>query len=163
MNAVRTWVGLGGNLGEVGAAFDAALRALDALPATRLLRASRRYRSPPWGIAEQPPFLNAVAELETGLAPEDLLPALLEIERRAGRDRGSERRWGPRTLDLDLLLYGDAAIDRPGLRIPHPRLHERAFVLLPLAELAPELMVPGRGRVVELLAEVDCGGVEAVS
>lgn len=150
-------VGLGGNVGDVAATLHEALHALDALPDTRLLRASRLYRTPAWGNTEQPDFVNAAALLQTQLDVRDLLDALLEVERRFGRDRAQGERWGPRTLDLDLLLYGDATIDEPGLRVPHPYLHERAFALLPLAEIAPDLLVPGRGRVADLLAAVDAG------
>lgn len=155
------YVGLGGNLGNVRATLEAALRALDALPATQLRAASRLYRTPPWGLREQPPFLNAVAALETGLAPLDLLDAMLGIERGAGRSRDGER-WGPRTLDLDLLLYGERCIDVPGLCVPHPRLAERAFALVPLAELAPQLEIPGQGPLPALLEQVDRSGCEAL-
>lgn len=151
-------VGLGGNLGEVAATLRAALQALDALPGTRLLRASRLYRTPAWGNTAQPDFVNAAALLQTRQDARALLDALLEIERRFGRDRERGERWGPRTLDLDLLLYGADSIDEPGLRVPHPHLHQRAFALLPLAEIAPDLDVPGRGRVADLLAAVDAGG-----
>lgn len=158
--AVRAFVGLGGNVGEVAAALRAALEALDALPGTRLLQASRVYRTPAWGMEQQPDFLNAVAMLETALAPRALLDALLAIERVHGRERDAGgQRWGPRTLDLDLLLHGDAVIDEPGLSLPHPQLHRRGFVLLPLAELAPDVEVPGLGRVDALLAAVDTGGI----
>lgn len=151
-------IGLGGNLGDVAATLHEALHALDALPGTRLARASRLYRTPAWGNTAQPDFVNAAALLETQLDVRDLLDALLDIERRFGREREHGERWGPRTLDLDLLLYGDAVIDEPGLRVPHPHLHERAFALLPLAEIAAELRVPGRGRVGGLLERVDAGG-----
>ena len=150
---VRACIGLGGNIGDVRAALRAALAALDALPGTRLLRASRVYLTPPWGREDQPGFLNAAAVLETGLAPAALLEALLAIERAHGRERTSYgSRWGPRTLDLDLLLHGDAVVDAPGLVLPHPQMHARAFVLVPLAEIAPDAEVPGRGRVADLLA-----------
>jgi 2-amino-4-hydroxy-6-hydroxymethyldihydropteridine diphosphokinase len=131
---------------------------LDGLPDTRLLRASRLYRTPAWGNTAQPDFVNAAALLQTQLDVRDLLDALLDIERRFGRDRGEGERWGPRTLDLDLLLYDDATIDEPGLRVPHPHLLERAFALLPLAEIAPDLFVPGHGRVADLLGGVDASG-----
>lgn len=150
----RAFVALGGNLGDTRAALRRALDALDALPHTRLVAYSRFYRTPPWGLREQPPFLNAAAELETGLAPHALLDALLEIERGAGRVRDGER-WGPRTLDLDLLYMEGAAVDDERLTLPHPRIAERAFVLLPLADLAPGLELPGQGRVEALLAAVD--------
>ncbi len=151
-------IGLGGNLGNVAATLRAAFDALDTLPGTRLLQASRLYRTPAWGKVEQPDFLNAVGLLETSLPAAALLAALLGIERDYGRDRDHGERWGPRTLDLDLLLYGDAVIDGPGLTIPHPYLHERAFALLPLLEIAPDALIPGRGRAADLLTGVDAGG-----
>ena len=158
----RAYIGLGGNLGDVSAALASAFVALDALPHTRLLARSSIYRSPPWGMTDQPAFLNAVAALDTALEPAALLAELLRIERAAGRERIGALRWGPRTLDLDLLLYADAVIDQPGLRVPHPHLHERAFVLLPLAEIAPDAIVPGRGRVADLVVPVDADGIEAL-
>ena len=132
---VQAWVALGGNLGDACASVRAALEALGRLPQTRLLRASSLYRSAPWQ-AEGADFINAVAELQTGLSAPDLLRALQALEQAAGR----ERPWrnAPRTLDLDLLEYGAARIESDWLTLPHPRLHERAFVLLPLAEIAPE-------------------------
>jgi 2-amino-4-hydroxy-6-hydroxymethyldihydropteridine diphosphokinase len=154
--AARAYVGLGGNVGDVQARLRSAFDALARIPSTRLLRRSRSYRTPPWGIADQPDFINAVAELETSLAPRELLDALLAIERAHGRQRGGER-WGPRTLDLDLLAYGDLRCEEPGLTLPHPRIGERAFVLAPLAELCAEMRIPGSGTVRELLARVDAG------
>ena len=164
MNApVRACIGLGGNIGDVAAALRAALAALDALPGTRLVRASRFYRSPGWGVEAQPDFINAVAVLDTTLPARALLDALLDIERAHGRERAADgSRWGPRTLDLDLLLYGEAVIDEPGLVVPHPQLHARAFVLVPLAEVAADAEVPGRGRVDALLAGVDAGDIVPV-
>ena len=157
-------IGLGGNLGDARGPLLAAFPALGGLPGTRLLRASRLDRTPAWGVTGQPDFLNAVALLETGLDAQALLAALLAIERRHGRVRATDGtgRWGPRTLDLDLLLYGDAVIDVPGLRVPHPHLHERAFALLPLAEVAPDAMIPGVGRVRDALAALDVAGIEAI-
>lgn len=151
-------VGLGGNLGDVAATLHASLQALDGLPGTHLLRASRLYRTPAWGNTAQPDFVNAAALLQTRLDARGLLDALLDIERRFGRDREEGARWGPRTLDLDLLVYGAASVDEPGLRVPHPHLHQRAFALLPLAEIAPDLRVPGHGRIADLLAAVDASG-----
>ncbi|MBJ6982905.1 2-amino-4-hydroxy-6-hydroxymethyldihydropteridine diphosphokinase [Luteimonas sp. MC1572] len=161
--AVTAAVGLGGNVGDVGQALASALAALDALPGTRLLRASRSYRTPAWGLQSQPDFINAAATLQTTLAPRALLDALLAIERDHGRERAADgSRWGPRTLDLDLLVHGDAVIDAPGLVLPHPHLHLRAFVLVPLAEIAPDMEVPGHGTVRALLAGVDAEGVVAL-
>jgi 2-amino-4-hydroxy-6-hydroxymethyldihydropteridine diphosphokinase len=157
---VRAYVGLGSNLDDPGAQLRAALSSLANLPRTRLSRASRLYRTPPWGRLDQPEFVNAVAELETELTPQELLAALQQIERSAGRER--VERWGPRVLDLDLLLHGQRQLDLPGLHLPHPHLHERAFVLMPLVELVPDVVVPGRGRVADLLAAVDCRGIEAL-
>jgi 2-amino-4-hydroxy-6-hydroxymethyldihydropteridine diphosphokinase len=124
------------------------------LPRTQLVQRSRLYRSAPWGRADQPEFVNAAVALQTELSPRELLEALLAIERAAGRAR-DETRWGPRVLDLDILVYGDRQIDEPGLHVPHPHLHERAFVLLPLAEIAPDLMVPNQASVSALLVRTD--------
>jgi 2-amino-4-hydroxy-6-hydroxymethyldihydropteridine diphosphokinase len=150
----RAYVGLGSNLAEPRVQIVRAVRALDALAETRLVGVSRLYQSPPWGLSAQPDFVNAAVCLESALAPRALLAALLAIERDAGRERVGPR-YGPRVIDLDLLIYGDCVIDEPGLRVPHPRLHERAFVLLPLADIAPDLEVPGRGPVRNLLAAID--------
>ena len=147
------FVGLGGNLGDPIARFRDAAAALDALDGTRVLRASSNYRTPAWGPVPQPDFVNAVIELDTGLSPRALVDALLSVERRLGRTRGDDR-WGPRLLDLDLLVYRDAQADEPGCHVPHPRLRERAFALVPLAELAPDLHVPGQGGMRELLARL---------
>lgn len=159
------FVGLGSNLGDSEQAVRSALLALDRLMHTRLVRASRLYRTPAWGLTAQPDFINAVAELETGLSAQDLLAEMLQVERCAGRERredGSDR-WGPRTLDLDLLLYDDAVIDQPGLRVPHPHLHERLFVLLPLVEIAPEVEIPGVGRAARALADLPIADIEALT
>ena len=147
-------VGLGSNLGDPRAQVERASRALASLPKTRLMQSSRLYRSAPWGRADQPEFVNAVVALQTELTPRELLEALLAIERAAGRARDATR-WGPRVLDLDILVFGDRLIDEPGLHVPHPHLHERAFVLLPLAEIAPHLIVPGHGRVDDLARRID--------
>ncbi len=145
----RAYVGLGSNLGDR----EQAIRnAAETIGATRL---SEIRETEPWGYADQPLFLNAVAEVETELGPRALLDELLDVERRLGRERGGGPRYGPRTIDLDLLLYGDEVIDEPGLTVPHPHLHERRFVLEPLVELDAELVVPGRGRVSDLLAALD--------
>jgi 2-amino-4-hydroxy-6-hydroxymethyldihydropteridine diphosphokinase len=161
----NAYIGIGSNLADPAAQVEAGLRALDALPQSHLLRRSPLYRSAPWGHAEQPDFINAVALIETGLAAAQLLHELHEVERRAGRDRATLR-WGPRVLDLDILLYGVHRIDEPGLHVPHPHLHERAFVLVPLAQIAPRLNVPGRGPVSALLAGIDvdaCRPIELAS
>ena len=161
MNApVHACIGLGANLGHPQATLHAAAQALAALPDTRLLAVSRCYRTAAWGRTDQPDFVNAAALLQTRLAPQTLLAALLEIERRAGRERGPDSRWGPRLLDLDLLLYGGRMIDEPGLRVPHPHLHERAFALVPLAEIAAAEPFPGHGSVGEALRAIDPAGVE---
>lgn len=160
---VPAWVAIGGNQGQVRATLEAAIEAIDALPGTRVLQRSSLYRTPAWGRTDQPDFINGVLAVETTLAAPDLLANLLGIERRFGRLRDEDAgRWGPRTLDLDLLLYDEQVLELPGLSLPHPRLHERAFVLVPLAEIAPGLVVPGRGRVDGLLAKVDASGIEAI-
>ena len=155
-------IGLGANLGDARASVLGALGVLDLLPSTRLLRASKLYRTPAWGQTEQPDFINAIALLDTRLGARALLDCLLAIEHDFGRIRSLDDRWGPRTLDLDLLLFGDAVIDEPGLQVPHPHLHERAFVMLPLAEIAPELAIPGRAMVAELASTMASEGIEAL-
>lgn len=159
-NTVLAWVGLGGNTGDPVATLRAALVELDKLPDTRLLRSSKLYRSPAWGPVAQADFVNAVALLETSLDASALLHGMLGIERAFGRER--QVRWGPRSLDLDLLLFGDRSIDVPGLRVPHPHLHERAFVLVPLLELDPQASIPGRGSARGALAVLASEGVEVV-
>ena len=151
-------VGLGANVGAAAATLREALHALDELPGTAVLRSSPLYRTRAWGNTQQPDFTTAAALLQTSLDARALLDGLLGIERRFGRERGRGEQWGPRSLDLDLLLYGEACIDEPGLRVPHPYLHERAFVLLPLSRIAAQMTVPGKGRVGALLAMVDATG-----
>jgi 2-amino-4-hydroxy-6-hydroxymethyldihydropteridine diphosphokinase len=150
---VTACIALGSNLDDPRLQVERGFAALAALPRTRLLARSRLYRTPPWGMPDQPDFINAAVRLETTLTPRELLDALLAIEARAGRMRGA--RNGPRILDLDLLLYGNRVINEPDIVVPHPRLHERAFVLRPLVDVAADFEVPGRGRVVELLQRVD--------
>ncbi|HET6395283.1 MAG TPA: 2-amino-4-hydroxy-6-hydroxymethyldihydropteridine diphosphokinase [Pseudoxanthomonas sp.] len=163
MNApARACIGLGANLGHPQATLRRAAEALGELPGTRLVALSRFYRTPAWGRIDQPDFVNAAALLHTTLRPKALLDALLEIERRAGRERDPGTRWGPRVLDLDLLLYDGRRIELPGLRVPHPHLHERAFALVPLAEIAPGEPIPGHGTVADALRTVDASGVEAL-
>ncbi len=144
-------IALGSNLGDRHAHIRAALDALAALPRTTLLAASSIHETDPVGPVTQGRFLNAAAAIDTSLPPRELLDRLLAIEQSRGRDRSAEQRWGPRTLDLDLLLYGSLVINEPGLVIPHPRLHERRFVLEPLAEIAAETLVPGYSTVSQIL------------
>jgi 2-amino-4-hydroxy-6-hydroxymethyldihydropteridine diphosphokinase len=147
-------IGLGANLNDPVEQVEYALAELDRLPATRLVARSRLYASAPVGYVDQPDFINAVAQVETGLAPRAMLAALLDIEHRHGRERSF--RNAPRTLDLDLLLYGAAHFHEEGLTLPHPRMHERAFVLRPLLEIAPATVIPGRGRAADWLGA--CAG-----
>jgi 2-amino-4-hydroxy-6-hydroxymethyldihydropteridine diphosphokinase len=144
------YVGLGANIGEPRQQLSAALGELHGLPDTRMTANSSLYRSAPLGYTDQPEFLNAVAQLDTRLSAEALLERLQEIEQRHGRERPFA--GAPRTLDLDLLLYGEQTIASPRLAVPHPRMHQRAFVLKPLAEIAPEALIPGRGTAAALLA-----------
>jgi 2-amino-4-hydroxy-6-hydroxymethyldihydropteridine diphosphokinase len=147
----RAYVGLGSNLGDREATIRAAVAELGAVEGVDLVGVSTLVDTEPVGYTDQPRFLNGAAALETRLPPRELLDLLLAVEARFGRDRAAAPPQGPRTLDLDLLLYGGDQIDEPGLEIPHPRLHERAFVLGPLAELDPALEVPGRGSIQTLL------------
>ncbi len=149
-HAIRAFVALGSNLDDPAAQVSHAFGELDALPGTRLIACSSLYRSAPWGYSDQPDFINAVAEIETRLEPRILLEMLLEIEHRRGRIR--EFLNAPRTLDLDLLLYDGLIYHEHGLTLPHPRMHERAFVLMPLAEIAPGCVIPGYGTATECLA-----------
>ena len=153
MGEVRACIALGSNLGDRRATLAAALGALGSLSRTTLVSCSEMIETEPVGPVPQGPFLNAAALLRTSLSPRELLDALQEIEVMHGRQRRVELRWGPRTLDLDLLLYGDEVIDRPGLVVPHPRLHERFFVLAPLVQIAPDVVVPTVGRTVRALYE----------
>jgi 2-amino-4-hydroxy-6-hydroxymethyldihydropteridine diphosphokinase len=151
----RAYIGLGANLGDRRASLERAVALLGEQPDVCVVARSVLRETQPWGRVDQPPFLNGVVSLDTSLAPRALLDVLLAVEQRLGRVRGE--RWGPRTIDLDLLLYGSESVDEPGLVVPHPRLHERAFVLEPLAELDPKLVVPGQGTVTELLAALPPG------
>jgi 2-amino-4-hydroxy-6-hydroxymethyldihydropteridine diphosphokinase len=156
VTAVRACVALGSNLDEPVGQVQRAFAELDAMPATRLVARSRLYRTVPVG-PPQPDYVNAVAVLDTALDPETLFDGLLAIEAAHGRVRAE--RWGPRTLDLDLLVYGGAVIDTPRLTVPHPQLAVRSFVLVPLAEVAGDLVVPGLGRVSDLRAACRAEGV----
>ncbi len=154
------YIALGSNLREPQRQLQAGFEALARLPGTQLIVHSSLYLSAPVGYADQPDFVNAVAAIRTTLAPHALLDALLAIEREHGRVR--EFVNAPRTLDLDIALYGEQVIHEPGLTVPHPRMHERAFVMAPMAEIAPDAVVPGRGRVSELLAGVDLHSVSVL-
>jgi 2-amino-4-hydroxy-6-hydroxymethyldihydropteridine diphosphokinase len=152
VSRARAYIGLGSNLGEREATLRAALERLAAGEEIDVVAVSSFRETDPVGKLDQPRFVNAAAALDTGLAPRELLERLLEVERGLGRDRAREERWGPRTIDLDLLLYGDEEIDEPGLSVPHPRLAERAFVLEPLLDLDPELRLPDGRRLRDLYA-----------
>jgi 2-amino-4-hydroxy-6-hydroxymethyldihydropteridine diphosphokinase len=152
-------LGFGGNLGHPAAAIEQALARLESA-GVRILRRSSFYRTAPWGVTEQPDFVNLCAAAETALSPRELLALIHRIEAELGRER--RERWGPRVIDIDILAYGDEAVDEPGLTIPHPRLTERAFVLVPLAEIAPDKMIAGRS-VREWAEAVDSSGVEEIS
>lgn len=152
----RVYLALGSNMGDREELIARAVRAVGELPGTRCLARSALIETDPVGPGPQGRYLNGVLEIETTLPPRDLLAALLTIESALGRDRARSERWGPRTIDLDILLYGDLELDEPGLTLPHPRLAQRRFVLAPLAELARELVVPGLGASVrELLSKLD--------
>jgi len=159
VSAVTAYLGLGANLDDPARQVRRAFDELAALPGTHLVSRSPLYKSPPLGPRDQPDYINAVAALETTLPPLELLAALLAIEVRHGRKRDGSR-WGPRNLDLDILLYGDLVLDSLGLCLPHPGLHERAFVLYPLYDVAPELEIPGRGDVRGLRALLDAPRIE---
>jgi len=151
------YLSLGGNLGEPDKSMGAALRLLDADDATEVVAVSSLYRTPPWGKTDQPDFLNIAAELRTSLSPRALLDACLDAERRLKRVR--QERWGPRLIDIDILVFGDRTVNEAGLEIPHPRMLERGFVLAPLAEIAPDFVASGR-TLAEWLAELDTTGIE---
>jgi 2-amino-4-hydroxy-6-hydroxymethyldihydropteridine diphosphokinase len=148
----RAVVALGSNIEDPGAQVERAFDELSALPQTQVLARSRLHRTAPVGFVDQPDFVNACALVDTGLEPRALLAELLALEKRHGRVRGVPN--GPRTLDLDIVLYGDRVIDEPGLKVPHPRAHERAFVLVPLVEAWPEATIPGRGAARDLLRQL---------
>jgi 2-amino-4-hydroxy-6-hydroxymethyldihydropteridine diphosphokinase len=152
-------IALGGNVGDVRDALNHAVAMLCDGTDVRLLARSSDFRTPPWGVADQPPFVNGAVAVATVLQPHALLARTKEIELRLGRDRLSGRRWGPRTIDLDLIAYDDIALDTPDLTLPHPRWRERAFVLVPLAEIAPERAIGGI-KVRDALARVDATGIE---
>lgn len=156
----RVFIGLGGNVGNPARAIAAALAALARHPQIRVVAISSLYRTPPWGKLDQPSFLNAAAELSTSLEPRKLLAACLEVERSLKRERGE--RWGPRTIDIDIIAYGDRVIREDGLEIPHARFASRAFVLIPLAEIAGQMSIGGES-VTDLAQKTDASGVEKVA
>jgi 2-amino-4-hydroxy-6-hydroxymethyldihydropteridine diphosphokinase len=152
-------IALGGNVGDVRATFKKAIAHICGMAQATLLARSSDYATPPWGETQQERFINACIEIDTSLDPHALLFALQKSEAKFGRDRAREKRWGPRTLDLDLIAYDDVSIARPELTLPHPRLFERAFVLVPLAEIAPERVIAGRS-VRSALAALSTQGIE---
>ena len=149
---------LGGNVGDVRNTFDRAISMLCEYADTRLVARSSDYATPPWGVTAQPPFVNLCIAVETELGPQALLARAQAIEQAFGRRRAAEPRWGPRPIDIDILAYDDLTLDTPGLTLPHPRLLERAFVLVPLAEIAPDRVIAGR-RVRDALAGLDTIGI----
>jgi 2-amino-4-hydroxy-6-hydroxymethyldihydropteridine diphosphokinase len=156
---VQACIGLGANLGDAAATLRQAIDALAVREGVVLRAVSRLYRTPAWGKEDQPDFINAAALLETSLAPRALLDLLLAVEAEFGRQRMEGERWGPRTLDLDLLLYGNAVVDEPGLRVPHPHLHERAFALIPLLDVLPEARIPGYGAARDAVSALEMSNI----
>ena len=155
----EAFIGLGGNVGDVRSTFDQAIALLSESGTVQITARSSDYRTPPWGVTDQAPFVNAVMAATTTLAPHDLLALAAACERKLGRDRTRERRWGPRTIDLDLLAYDDLVLIDRDLILPHPHLFERAFVLVPLAEIAPEQIIAGI-RVRDALERLNASGIE---
>ncbi len=151
-------IALGGNVGDVRAMFQHAIRMLCEDGDIRLLKRSADYRTPPWGVTDQPAFSNAALQVETSLSPHALLERTQATEITLGRDRKNDLRWGPRLIDIDIIAYGDVSVDEPDLKLPHPHLFERAFVLVPLAEIVPERMIAGV-KVRDALAKLDTSGI----
>lgn len=160
---VTAWLSLGGNQGDSRSILARAVQRIAQLPDTRPGAVSALYETPPWGDEDQPPFHNAVASCETALGPEALLGGLQEIERDLGRVRDPERPWGPRAIDIDILLFGDITMHSASLSIPHPRLAERAFVLLPLVNMEPEIVIPGAGFAADLLAGISSADIRKIA
>jgi 2-amino-4-hydroxy-6-hydroxymethyldihydropteridine diphosphokinase len=152
-------LGLGGNVGDVRATLDEAVRRFADGVEVRLAARSSDYRTPPWGVTDQPPFVNCAIAVATKLSPRALLARALTVEHALGRDRMREQRWGPRAIDIDLLAYDALILNEPDLTLPHPRLFERAFVLVPLAEIAPHRVIGGR-RIADAAAAIDAAGIE---
>jgi len=155
----RALLALGGNLGDARETLARAIAKLCESDDVRLLARSSDYLTPPWGVEDQPPFVNLCIAVDTTLNPQALLARAQAVERAFGRDRTGEQRWGPRTLDIDILTYDELALNEPNLTLPHPRLFERAFVLVPLAEIAPELLIAGI-RVRDALVRLDTTGIK---
>jgi 2-amino-4-hydroxy-6-hydroxymethyldihydropteridine diphosphokinase len=155
-------IALGGNVGDVQATFQKAIANICGMTQAALLARSSDYATPPWGNESQAPFINACIEIETGLDPHALVFTLHKIEKKFGRDRAVEQHWGPRTLDLDLIAYDDVSIQKPELTLPHPRLFERAFVLMPLAEIVPDRLIAGRS-IRAALAQLSTQGIQRLT
>ena len=151
-------LGLGGNVGDVRTTIGQAIARFADGRDVKLIARSSDYATPPWGVTDQPPFVNCAIAVETALSPRALLTRALDVERTLGRDRTREQRWGPRAIDIDLLAYDDLALDEPGLTLPHPRLFERAFVLIPLGEIVPDRMIGGQ-RVRDAAAKLVAQGI----
>jgi 2-amino-4-hydroxy-6-hydroxymethyldihydropteridine diphosphokinase len=158
----EAFIALGGNVGDVRATFDSAIAILSDGAEMRITARSSDYRTPPWGVTDQPPFTNAVIAVATTLAPHGLLARAQACERALGRDRDHEQHWGPRPIDLDILAYDDLVLNDATLTLPHPHLFERAFVLVPLAEIAPDRIIAGI-RVSDALKRVDTAGIEKLA
>jgi 2-amino-4-hydroxy-6-hydroxymethyldihydropteridine diphosphokinase len=158
-SAAEVFLALGGNIGDVRATFERAIAMLCDNDAVRLLARSSDYRTPPWGMADQPAFINAVILASTRLPPRAVLARAQDVERALGRNRAKEQRWGPRPIDIDILAYNDLTMREVDLTLPHPHMFERAFVLLPLAEIASDRVVAGR-RIADALAALDARGIE---
>ena len=152
-------IALGGNVGDVRATFRKAISHICGMAQAALIARSSDYATPPWGDEDQDPFINACVEIETDLDPHALLFVMQKVEQKFGRTRDKERRWGPRTLDLDMIAYDDVSFQKPDLTLPHPRLFERAFVLVPLAEIAPDRVIRGC-KVSTALTQIDRSGIE---
>ena len=157
---IQACIGLGANLGDAVHTLRQAVDALSRREGITVCATSRFYRTPAWGKEDQPDFINAAVLVETQLAPRELLDLLLAVESEFGRHRVDGERWGPRTLDLDLLLYGDAVIDEPGLRVPHPHLHERAFALVPLLDVLPDARIPAYGDARDAVSVLEMSNIQ---
>jgi 2-amino-4-hydroxy-6-hydroxymethyldihydropteridine diphosphokinase len=158
----RAFLGLGGNVGDSRATLDRAVAMLNDGRDIKVLARSSDYQTPPWGVESQAPFVNLCLAVETTLAPRQLLSRIHEVEQSLGRDRASETRWGPRTCDIDILSYDNTALNEPDLTLPHPRMFERGFVLMPLAEIAPDAVIGGR-LVMDALQAADITGIVRLS